>query len=149
MSKSASYETSILKLLFNATAITNVADNAAAPLTALSVALHTSDPGETGTQGTAEGGYAAYARVVTTRSTVGWVVTSGTTSAAASVSPVATVSFPACATTTTGTFTHMSIGASSNSTAGVIYYSGTVTPNINFGSGITPQLTTASSATED
>src|SRR5690349_4653937 len=40
-------ENDIMKLLFNATAITNIADNAASsPLTNLEVSLHTADPGE-------------------------------------------------------------------------------------------------------
>ena len=53
MSKSDAFEADLLKLLFNATAIANVADNAASsPLTNLFVALHTADPGETGTQAT-------------------------------------------------------------------------------------------------
>lgn len=47
MSKSDAFETDILGLIYNATAIPNIADNAAtSPLTELFVALHTADPGE-------------------------------------------------------------------------------------------------------
>jgi hypothetical protein len=49
MSKSNAFENDLLKLIFNATAIANLADNAASsPLTNLYVSLHTADPGEAG-----------------------------------------------------------------------------------------------------
>ena len=55
MTKTNNWENSILDLLFNATAIANVADNTAtSPLTNLYVSLHTGDPGEAGTQTTNE-----------------------------------------------------------------------------------------------
>jgi hypothetical protein len=55
VSKGNTFENDLLKLIFNATAIANIADNAAAsPLTNLFVALHTADPGEAGDQTTSE-----------------------------------------------------------------------------------------------
>ena len=51
MSKANAYESDLLKLLFNGTAIADVADNdATSPLTNLYVSLHTADPGEAGDQ---------------------------------------------------------------------------------------------------
>ena len=51
MSKGNTFENDWMKLIFNATAIANIADNAASsPLTNLYVSLHTADPGETGDQ---------------------------------------------------------------------------------------------------
>ncbi|UOF80872.1 hypothetical protein [Caudoviricetes sp.] len=142
MSKSDSFENSLLKLIFNATAIANLADNAAtSPLTNLYVSLHTADPGETGNQTTSETSYTSYARVAVARGTGGWTVTAN------SVSPVANIDFPA-ATGGTGTITHFGVGSASSGT-GVLYYSGTVTPNISVSSGVTPRLTTASTITED
>lgn len=142
MSKSNSLENSLLALLFNATAIANIADNAAAgPLTTLKVSLHTGDPGEAGDQTTSEATYGGYARVSVNRTTGGWVVTTN------SVSPAATVSFPAC-TAGSNTITHFAIGSASSG-AGVLYYSGTVSPNISVSSGVTPLLTTATVITED
>ncbi len=62
MSKGNTYENDILKLTFNATAIANIADNAAAsPLTNLQMSLHTADPGEAGDQTTNEIAYTSYA----------------------------------------------------------------------------------------
>jgi hypothetical protein len=142
MSKGNTFEDDLLKLLLNATAITNVADNAAsAPLTNISVALHTADPGEAGTQTTSEATYTGYARVSVARTSGGWTITSG------SASPVATISFPAC-TAGTNTITHFSIGPTGGG-ATKIFYSGTVTPNISVSNGVTPQLTTATTITED
>lgn len=142
MSKSDSFENSLLKLIFNATAISNLADNAAtSPLTNLYVSLHTADPGEAGNQTTSETSYTSYARVAVARTTGGWTVTAN------SVSPVANIDFPA-ATGGSGTITHFGVGSASSGT-GVLYYSGTVTPNITVSSGVTPRLTTASTITED
>lgn len=144
MSKSDTYENDLLKLLFNATAIANIADNAAsAPSTALWVSLHTADPGETGTQGTNETNYTGYARVSVARTTGGWAVTNN------SVSPVSVITYGTATSTSTGTITHFACGLSSASTGGKIFYKGTVSPNINFGQNVVPRLTTGSSITED
>lgn len=142
MSKSDTFENSLLKLIFQGTAIANLADNAASsPLTSLAVALHTADPGETGVMTTNEATYGAYARVSVARSTVGWTISGST------VTPAATISFPA-ATSGTNTVSHFSVGPTGGG-ATSIFYSGTVTPNIVVTSGVTPQLTTASTITED
>lgn len=142
MSKTNNWENSILLLLFNATATTNVADNAASsPLTNLYVSLHTSDPGETGTQSTSECNYGSYARVAVARSGSGWTVTSN------SVSPASAINFPE-ATSGTNTATHFGIGSLSSG-SGVLYYKGAITPNIAITSGVTPSLTTTTAITED
>lgn len=142
MSKGDTFENDFIKLIFNATAIANIADNAAtAPLTSLYISLHTADPGEAGNQTTSEAAYTSYARVAVARTSGGFTVTGN------SVSPAANVSFPA-GTGGTGTATHFGIGTASSGT-GKLLYSGTVTPNIVMGNGVTPILTTASTITED
>ena len=141
MGKGATFSNQLLALIFNATTIANLAINASsAPLTSLYVSLHTADPTSSGNQSTSEASYTGYARVAVARSTGGWVVTSN------SVSPAGTVSFPAC-TGGTNTITNFSVGSASSG-AGEIFYTGTVTPNISVASGVTPQLTTASTITE-
>ena len=68
MSFSNQFEADILGLIFNATAISGLADNASAsPLTNLYVALHTADPGEGGNQSTSEVNYTGYSRVAVQR----------------------------------------------------------------------------------
>jgi hypothetical protein len=142
MSKGNTFENDWLKLIFNATAIANIADNAASsPLTNLYASLHTSDPGEAGDQTTNETSYTSYARVAVARTSGGWTVTAN------SVSPVAAITFPAC-TGGTATITHFAVGTASSST-GKLLYSGTVTPNISVSTGVTPQLSTSTTITED
>lgn len=148
MSKSDKFEYDLLRGIFNGQPISNLFSSAGT--TSLWLALCTADPGDAGSTAN-EGGYTAYARTITDRSTgaTGWAVTSGTSAAVASASPVGAINFPQCATTSTGTFTHMAVYPSSGAQASSAIYTGTVTPNINFGSGVTPQLTTGSSITED
>jgi len=142
MSKGNTFENDLLLLIFNGTAIANIADNAASsPITNIYVSGHTADPGEAGSQTTSECTYTSYARVAVARTAGGWTVTGN------SVSPAATISFPA-GSGGSGTMTHFGAGTASSG-AGKLLYSGTVTPNIVTGSGITPQLTTASTITED
>lgn len=143
MSKGNTLENDILKLLFNGTTIADLAENdTTSPLTNLYVSLHTADPGEAGTQLTNEVTYTSYARVAVARSGAGWTVTNN------SVSPAANISFPA-GTGGSGTVTHFGIGTVTTGGAGILLYSGTVSPNIVCGNGITPILTTASTITED
>lgn len=142
MSKGNTFEGDIVALIFNATAIANIADNAASsPLANLYVALHTADPGEAGSQTTSECAYGSYARVAVARSGLGWSVSNN------SVSPVANVDFPQAASGTE-TATYASVGTASSG-AGKILYKGPISPNISISTGVTPRLTTASTITED
>lgn len=142
MSMGDTFENDILKLIFNATAIANIADNAAAsPLTNLFVALHTADPGEAGNQSTSEIAYTSYGRATVARTSGGWTVSGST------VNPTANITF-AAGTGGSGTATHASIGVAVSG-ATKILYKGAITPNIVCGSGVTPVLTTTSSITQD
>jgi hypothetical protein len=142
MSKGDTFENDLMKMIFQATAIANICDNASAsPLTNLYVSLHTADPGEAGSQTTSEAAYTGYARVAVARTSGGFTVTAN------SVSPAATITFGAC-TGGTATVTHFAIGTASSG-AGKLLYSGTVTPNISVSNGVTPSLTTATAVTED
>lgn len=143
MPKSTTFNNNLLKLIFNATAIANIADNAASsPLTSLFVALHTANPGDAGTQTTSEAAYTSYARVTVARTTGGW-----TASTASSTSPVANIEFPA-ATGGSEVETYASIGTLTSG-AGIILYYGAISPTISVVNGVTPSLTTASTITED
>lgn len=140
--KGNTFENDLLKLIFNATAIANVADNAGtSPLTNLYVSLHTGNIDETGTQTTNECTYTGYARVAVARSDSGWTITNN------SVSPAASITFGAC-TVGTETATHWAVGTAETSTGKVLYY-GTIDPDIVISPGVTPYLTTASTITED
>ena len=141
VTSASEYANSLLKLIFNATAYTNMADNAAsAPFTNLYVSLHTATPTAGGTQTSSEAAYTSYARVAVTRTTGGWTVTTN------SVVPVATIIFPA-ATGGSETETFFGIGTSSSG-AGHLLYFGAISPTIAVSNGVTPELTTASTITE-
>ncbi len=137
MSKSNSFENSLLLLLFNNTDIANIGDAAglqnSAVAGSLYLALHTGDPGEAGDQTTNECAYTSYDRVAVARSGAGWTV------AGNSVSNAALAQFPEC-TGGSETITYVSIGTSAYPTAGVILYSGALTASRSVSSGIQPQF---------
>jgi len=141
MSKGDTFENDWLKLIFNATAIADLAENdTSSPATTLTVALHTADPGEAGTQSTNETAYTGYARVAVARTTGGWTVTGN------SVSPVANIDFGECTASPGAAITHVSIGTG---VANKLLYKGAVTPNITMAIGVAPRLKTTSTITED
>lgn len=152
MSKTDTFENDFLKLIFNGTAIANIADDAASsPLTNLYVSLHTADPGENANtdpgggatygQGRYETTYTSYARVAVARTSGGWTITGS------SVSPTSAISFPEC-TGGTATITHFGIGTASSGT-GKLIYKGSISPSVAVATGVTPRLTTSSTITED
>lgn len=144
--KSNYLQSGLLALIFNATTIANLAENASvSPLTSLYVALHTADPGNGGNQSTSELSYTGYARVAVARTSGGWVV-SGTSPTV--VQPAANITFPTSTGGTGGTVTNWSIGTAPSG-AGNILYSGPVNPTVNVINGVTPQLTTSSNVSED
>jgi hypothetical protein len=140
-------ETAILKLIFQAVTWTDYAVSAGSgtPETNISLALHTADPGEAGTMATSEmttGAYTGYARVSVARTTGGWTETTG------SISPVANIDFPAGTGGTGATASFFSTGHTGAATQPTLW-TGSITPAIACGSGVTPRLTTASTITLD
>lgn len=133
MSKGNTFENDLLKLIFTATAIANIADNAAsAPLANLYLSLHTGDPGEAGDQTTSEAAYTSYARVAVARSGSGWTVSAN------NVENAALVQFPQC-TGGSNTITHVAVGTASSG-AGKLLYSGALNASLAVSSGIQPQF---------
>lgn len=143
MSKSNVFENDLLKLIFNGTAIANLADNAGtSPLTNLYIALHTGDPGEAGTQSTSEVNYTGYSRVAIARSPAGWTVADNV------VTPTVAIEFGEMTGGTPGSATHISIGTA-GSGGGKVLYRGTLTPTVSYAMGVVPRLRTTSTITED
>lgn len=133
MSKGNTFEADLIALIFNATPIANLADNAGtSPLTSLHVSLHTADPGEGGAQNTSEATYGGYARVAVARSGAGWTVSGG------SVSNAALVQFPQCASGSS-TVTHVGVGTASSG-AGKLLYKGALASSLSISTGIQPQF---------
>jgi hypothetical protein len=146
VSKGDTFETNLLKLIFQNITIANIGDATgivgSGTAGSLNFGIHTADPGEAGNQTTSEISYTGYGRVAVARSTGGFTVSGN------SVSPASTVSFGQMTAGTGGTATHFHVGAS-NSGTGQLLYSGTISPNITVNNGVTPQLTTSTAFTED
>jgi hypothetical protein len=152
MSKSNTWENGLLQLVFNNVDFEELGD-AGGLLGSVAdgylyVSLHTGDPGETGDQTTNEIAYTGYARqgvarVATPFNTTcgGWTVTND------SVSPAATIIFPAMGGGAGGTVTHVGIGTAATA-AGKLLYSGTVTPNIPVAVPVEPEISTSSTIVE-
>lgn len=142
MGKGATFDNDLLKLIFQAVGIANIADNAASsPLTNLYIALHTADPTASGNQTSSEISYTGYARVAVARTSGGWTVTS------ASVSPAADINFGIMTAGAGGTATFASVGTALSGT-GKILYSGALSPAIVVANGVTPVIVAGSTITE-
>jgi hypothetical protein len=136
MSKSNSWETDVISLLFNNTNAANVGDatglRGATTVGSLFVSLHTADPGEAGDQSTSEANFTGYARQGVARSGAGWTVSGN------QVQNAAGVVFPQC-TAGSNTITHFGIGTSSSG-AGKLLYKGALTASLAVSAGITVQF---------
>ena len=147
--KSTNYDTALLNLIFNATVPSTsgysgwnaLVANAAAPAANLYVSLHTATLTAAAVQTTSEAGYSGYARVPVARTSGGWIISG------ASVSPASPgILFPAA---TGGSETEVAFAIGTQPTgAGMVLYYGTISPTIAVSNGVTPQLTTASTVTE-
>jgi hypothetical protein len=137
MSASDDFETRMLKLVFNNTTYPLVGDATglvgSTAAGSVYVALHTADPGETGTQATSEATYTGYARQAVARTTGGWTISGTSPTQAANA---AAITFGAC-TAGTNTLTHFSIGHSSSG-ATAILFSGALTSSITVSTTQTP-----------
>lgn len=132
----STFANDLAKLVLQALAIANIADNAAAsPLTNLYISLHTADPGAAGNQQTNECAYTSYARVSKARSGAGFTVTGNV------VNPASNIAFPT-ATGGSETATHVMIGTAASG-AGKQLIRGTISPAIVISNGVAPTLTTA------
>ena len=136
MSKSNTFETDLLNLIFVNTDIALIGDAAglqnSATAGSLYVSLHTADPDEAGTQATNETAYTNYARVAVARTVGGWTVSGNT------VSNAALVQFAQCGVTG-ATLTHFGVGTDASG-AGQLLYSGALTSPLAVSSGIQPQF---------
>jgi hypothetical protein len=142
MSISNTTENAWLALTYNATAWPNYADNAAStPQTQIATALHTADPGDTGSMLTSEAAYTGYGRQNINRNSGGWTVSGS------NVNPVANIDF-AISTGGSELEAFFSTGKTGGGAAAILL-SGAVSPAISVSSGVTPRLTTATQISLD
>jgi hypothetical protein len=139
MSKSDTWESDLLKLVFNNTTAGKIGDVTglvgSTGAGSLYISLHTSDPGETGSQNTNETVYTNYQRVAVARTTGGWTVSA---TSPTQVANAAIVTFAQCGVTG-ATLTYMGIGTDSSG-AGKLLYSGILTSPLTVSNNITPSF---------
>ena len=136
MSASNAFETSLLQLILQNSALAGIGDagglQPSAAAGSLYIGLHTADPGEAGDQTTSEATYTSYARVAVARSAAGFTV------AGNNGSNTGAVTFPA-ATGGTDAITHFSVGTDAAG-AGNLLLSGALTATLNVSTGIAPNF---------
>jgi hypothetical protein len=148
MAKSSAFNNAWLKHVFQNSAVANVGDatglRGSSSAGSLYFAMHTADPGAGGDQTTSECNYSGYARQGLARSAAGFTVTGS------SVSPASQLDFPSPTDTTNlpQTATHWSVGVASSG-AGIVLYSGAMTPNLIDSTGSAPSIGTATTITEE
>jgi len=134
MPKSTALCNQYLGLVFNATAMPNIADNASSsPLTNLYLSLHTASPGTGGSQTTNETSYTNYVRVAVVRTTSGWQLPSG-----GSTQNNLLTQFAQCGATG-ATITHVGIGTASTG-SGTMLYAGALNSSLTVANLIQPQF---------
>lgn len=133
-SKTNTFETDILELIFNNVALANIGDTAGLQPSAspgdLYIALFTTDPGE-GASTTDEATYTGYARASVARTTSGWTVSGN------NCSNTAAVIFGEC---TAGSDTVTDFAVMTALTGGDMLYYGDLTASLAISNGITPEF---------
>jgi hypothetical protein len=134
MPKSTSLCNSLLALLYNATAIPDVAENdASGPLTFLHVSLHTASLAPASTQSSSETAYTNYARQAVPRTTGGWTAPAG-----GATQNVAAIEFPQCGVTG-ATITSGAVGKQLAG-AGIVWHYGDLNASIAVSNQIQPRF---------
>jgi len=144
VSKTNAYETALHELIFqndaSAALLAAIGDDGLSGSTTddfFYISLHTSTPGEGGSQDSNEvdvAGYGEYSRQAIARSTGGWTVSGDTCSNAADTT------WTQMATGTGNVIvTHFGVGTNPSG-AGQLLHVGTVTPNMVINVGITPRF---------
>jgi len=138
---STAFATDLLKLIFNATNIAGLADNAgSSPLGSLYLSLHTADPGAGGSQSTSEVTYTGYSRLAVARGASGFTITGAT------MNPTSVMEFPEMTGGTPQTATHMCIGKAASG-AGQVLFRFALTPAVSLNVNVTPRLRTTTALT--
>jgi hypothetical protein len=114
----------------------------------LYLTLHTSDPGEAGTQTTNEvatspGAYVNYARVAVARDNTEWPE-----SPAGKVSNGNVITFPTAGAASGGNVTHFGIGTSASGAGNLLYY-GPLTAPLAISNGVVPQFAAGTLTVEE
>jgi len=133
MSKTNSFETSILQHIFQNADVANIGDatgiRGSSTAGSLYIALFTSNPTETG--GGTEANYTGYARVAVARSAGGWTVSGNQASNAAKIT------FGEC---TAGSNTITGLAIMTAGSGGDMLFYNALSANLSVSTGITPEF---------
>lgn len=139
----STFQNDLLKLILQAVAIANLADNAASvPITNIFLSLHTATPAA-GTQATSEAAYTSYARqaLIRSNSTPGFTIATNVATLAASTS------FPSATGSPSETETFAGVGKAVSG-ATELYFYGSLSPTIAVtAAGVVPQILNTSTIT--
>lgn len=134
MSRSNVFTNQIMGLIYNGTAIPDLAQNdTTAPAIVLTFALHTASPGVGGDQSMNETTYPGYGRISVNRNSSGWTIAQNTV-LLENVVTFAVASGPA------DTLTHFSVGTGFSD---AMLYFGPLSENIPIFASVQPQLSTS------
>jgi len=137
MATTVAFEDDILKLIFNATPIVGIAEDATTtPATEYFVSLHSEDPliNPSPVQTSGEINYTAYARQAVTRDATGWEVSGGI------CRPEETIEFPVVAGVTSPVqATHFGVGTLITG-AGKLLFAGKLEPALGISNGAEPRI---------
>ena len=141
MSKSNTWESDLLKLVFNNTTASLIGDATglvgSGTAGVLWVSLHTADPTEGGDQISGEAAYVGYARISIARTVGGWTVTLVNVGPSTAAN-AAQATFPQCTSNTpTEVLTHVGVGTASTG-GGKLLYSGALASTLTVSQNITP-----------
>lgn len=135
MPASTTFENLLLQHILQNANIANIGDatglRGSTTTGSLYISLHTADP-NAGNQSTNEATYTGYARQALVRTSGAWTIVSNLGENAT------LVSFPVC-TAGSNTITHFGIGVAVSGVTDLLI-SGTVSPNLAVGVGVTPQF---------
>lgn len=126
MSTTNTFETGILKLIFQNLQLANVGDvnglQPSANAGSFYMSLHTADPGEAGDQTTNETPYVGYTRIEIQRGASYWDVVDN------EVSNANLIEFPVCTSGSSSTITHIGLGSANTGTGNLFLIGELVTP---------------------
>jgi hypothetical protein len=143
MSKSNTWESDLLKLVFQNVTAAGIGDGTglvgSGTAGVLYLSLHTADPTEGGNQQSSEATYTNYTRISVVRGVGTWTVTQ-VDIGPSTVTNAAQVTFPQAATASpTNIITHVGVGTAFTGT-GKLLYSGALASSLTVSQNITPSF---------
>lgn len=144
MSKSNTWETDLLKLVFQNVSATLIGDAAGLLKSAsdgsLYLSLHTADPTEGGLQTSSEATYTNYVRIPVARNSSNWTVTPVDNGPSTASNTNQVLFVQAGLGSPTNVITHVGVGTALSGGSGKLLYSGILASSLTVSQNITPSF---------